>query len=263
MTIQNAIQNAIQNGDETIRFPIKRIFSERKILKGALSVPKRRFSFPALLLALLFVVFVLFVPPAVAEEKNLADAFIIDGYVILRDEMPHIFQQGYSVSLIGFGADNVLIEFRSNYSTPDTLGSVVLKEGESVQCYRQDSEGINLVLVMTLDKLYLNSSQVLAGFSNVYQLYDTSFGNYSASEDWILYAGVLDDPSVPVRPENPSGNGTYIRPDLISEPLYIILIIGLTALAVITIAIFSKRNSRRKNKRKQSNKEKEEIKKKG
>jgi len=194
---------------------------------------------------LLFLVFVFFLPTAAATDYP--NALISDGYIILRDETPHNFHQGYAVSLKGFGVDNVFIEFICTYSTPTTLGSVVLKEGETVQCYRRGPEGTNLVLMMTLDKLYLNNSQMIAGFSYVYQLNDTNFGTYSGSGDWILYADTLDDPTTPGRPHTPPGNGTEIEPDLIAEPL-IILMIGVAALAVIAIAVFSKRGSRKKQK---------------
>ncbi|MCL2550192.1 MAG: hypothetical protein FWE78_04615 [Methanimicrococcus sp.] len=184
--------------------------------------------------------------PAVANEERNIDVIISDGYIILRDESPQNFQQGYAVSLKGYGADNVLIEFRCNYSTPLTIGSVVLTEGETVQCFRRTSEGTDLVLMLTLDKMYLNNSQIIAGFSHVYQMNDVNFGNYSDSGDWTLYADFLDDPSVPDRPGGPSRNGTDIRQDLISEPLYIILLIGLIACIVIVIAAVSKKDSRKK-----------------
>lgn len=222
-------------------FPIKKSF-----LKNVPPTSPKRFLFSAFLLALLFIA-VFSLPAAAADEKGFSNALISDGYIILRDETPQHFQQGYSVSLIGFGADNILIEFRCNYSTPEILGSIVLEEGETVQCYRRGLDGTDLVLMMTLDKLYLNNSQMIAGFSDVYQLSDTNFGNYSGSGDWTLYADILDDPSVPVPPGNPSNNQTEIGPDLIPEPLHIILIISLVAFSIIVIAVFSNK-ARQKNK---------------
>jgi len=183
---------------------------------------------------------VFILPAAAVEERNFTGAIISDGYIILRSGEPQNFQQGYTVSLKGFGADNVLIEIMCNYSDPKTIGSVVLKEGESVQCYRRNSEGPELILMMTLDKMYLNNSQMIAGFAHVYQLNDTNFGKYSDSGDWILYADFLDDPTIPERPGGPPGNGTEIGPDLTSEPLYIISAICVAALAAIVIAAFSK-----------------------
>jgi len=189
---------------------------------------------------LLLAVSFLFLPVAAIEERSLSDTIISDGYIILRDE-PHNFQQGYAVSLKGFGADNVLIEFICIYSTPTTIGSVVLKEGETVQCYRRNSEGTDLILMMTLDKMYLNNSRMIAGFSHVYQLNDANFGNYSGSGDWTLYSDFLDNPTLPEQPDGPPGNGTDIEQDSVSEPLYIILLIGAAAFAVIVIAFFSRR----------------------
>ena len=209
---------------------------------------RKRFSVHAFLLALLLFASVSSFAAAAADDSALSDALISDGYIILRDEDVQKFRQGYEVSINGFGTGNVLIEISCSYSDPISLGSIVLEEGETVQCYRRTSNGMELVLMMTLDKIYLNNSQIIAGFSHVYQYSDSNFGQYSGSEYWVLYADTLADPSAPKPPVKPPGNGTDIGPDLISEPLYIILIIGFAALAVILIAAFSKRNDALKRK---------------
>ena len=228
-----------KNGGKTIRLPIKKWFPN--FLKRETSAPKKCFSFSIFLLALLLAVSVLTLPATATEERSLSDTILSDGYIILRSDDPQNFQQGYAVSLKSFGVDNVLIEFTCNYATPITIGSIVLKEGETVQCYRRNSESTDLVLMMTLDKMYLNNSRMIAGFSHVYQLNDVSFGNYSNSGEWTLYADFLDNPTLPEKPGGPSGNETDIIQDLTTEPLYIILLISLAAFAAIVIAAFSKK----------------------
>lgn len=212
----------------------------------------KRFLIHSFLLALLLFTAVSPFAAAADDDFPFSDALISDGYIVLRDEDVQEFRQGYEVSMNGFGTGNVLIEISCRYSDPISLGSIVLEQGETVQCYRRTSNGTELILMMTLDKIYLNNSQLIAGFSHVYQYNDSNFGQYSGSEYWTLYADTLADPSAPTMPVKPPGNGTDIGPDLISEPFYIILIIGFAALAVILVAAFSKRNDALKRKQKKN-----------
>ncbi len=235
----------MKNGDETIRFkPI--VFQ-----KTMQTVPKR-FS----VLFLIFLFLCAAVLPACAGEEQRA-ILISDDYQIMRDGDVLKFQQGYEISLKGFGSDTVLVEFRNNYSNNISMGSVVLKEGETVQCYRGSGDNKTEILMLTLDKLYLNNSQVIVGFSHIYQFEDTDT-RYTEETAWTFETAVLDNPSIPQKPNNP-GKSNNIGPDVVSEPLYIILVIGLAAVALILISIiFRKRVEKKKRVQRKTSKEKNE-----
>lgn len=191
--------------------------------------------------------------PAYAEEEQ-RNILISDDYQIMRDGDVLKFQQGYEIGLKGFGADTVLVEFHNNYRQNISMGSVVLKEGETVQCYRVSGSGKTELLMLTLDKLYLNNSQVIVGFSHIYQYEDTDT-RYTEETEWTFETAVLDDPSIPQKPDKTDKNG-YLGPDAINEPLYIIIMIGLAAVALILISmIFRKRVEKKKCVRRKTSKE--------
>ena len=172
----------------------------------------------------------------------------------MRDGDVLKFQQGYEISLKGFGSDTVLVEFHNNYSQYLPMGNVVLKEGETVQCYRVSDNGKTEILMLTLDKLYLNNSQVIVGFSHIYQFEDTNT-RYTEETVWTFETAVLEDPSTPQKPGN-SGKNDNLGPDVVNEPLYIIMVIGLAAVALILISIiFRKRVEKKKCVRRKTNQE--------
>ncbi|WP_166627411.1 hypothetical protein [Methanimicrococcus blatticola] len=170
---------------------------------------------------------------------------ISDDYQIMRDGDVLKFEQGYEITLKGFGSDTVLVEFRNNYNKELSMGSVALKEGETVQCYRiLDNNNKTEILMMTLDKLYLNNSQVIVGFSHIYQFED-GYTRYTEETVWTFDTAVLDDPSVPQKPGN-TDKDNNIGPDYVNEPLYIIVAIGLAAAALIILSVFFKRKTKKK-----------------
>ncbi|MDV0445359.1 hypothetical protein MmiAt1_09340 [Methanimicrococcus sp. At1] len=179
--------------------------------------------------------------PCAAESET--KTLISDEYVILRDGETQKFQLGYEAVLKGFGADSVLVEFYNNHSKPVSVGSVILKEGETVQCYRKADEDNLIVLMMTLDKMYFNNSQVIVGFSHVYQFEDVF---PSDGTEWVLETAVLEDPSTPGSTKPPEG-GSNIGQDLMN-PLYIIILIGAAAVAVCIIRIFSEKKPKKSKK---------------
>ncbi|WNY27878.1 hypothetical protein MmiEs2_00550 [Methanimicrococcus stummii] len=177
--------------------------------------------------------FAVIAPAAADDDRNIIAS---EEYRIMRDGEVLKLEQGYETVLRGFGPDSVLVEFHNNYSKPVSIGSVVLKEGETIQCFRILEDSNPVVIMMTLDKLYINNSQVLAGFSHIYQ-YEEKNTQYNEETQWILETAVLDDPTVPQPPEKPGG-GTDIETDSIADPFYIILIIGFAAFSVIVISLF-------------------------
>lgn len=196
-----------------------------------------------LLLAALLIFVAAVSAPAFGAGEDEQKILISDGYIILRDDEVQKMEQGFEVVLKGFGVDSVRLEYYNNLGKPVSIGNAVLKEGETVQCYRITGDGTNdkmLVMMMTMDKIYFNNSQVVVGISHVYQFEDPN-PSYSEDTRWSLEIAVLEDPSVPGNPKPPDVNGD-IGEDLIPEPLYIIIIIGLAAVsAVIVSIIFRKR----------------------
>ena len=175
-------------------------------------------------------------PPASAEAEQ-RNILILEEYEILRSGEVLRFAQGYEVLLRGFGTDAVMVEFYNNYRSPLFVGSTVLREGETVRCYRIiDGENI-LILTMTLDHLYISSTQIIARFTYIYQFEDEN--TLYPEWVWALTTTVLEDPTIPyaddpIRTEYPEQDGVY--------PLYIILIVGLAAAATIAANfIFRKR----------------------
>lgn len=177
--------------------------------------------------------------PALGAVEDETKTLISDSYIILRDEEVQKMEQGFEVVLKGFGVDSVRLEFYNNLGQPVSIGNAVLKEGETVQCYRITGDGSNdkmLIMMMTMDKIYFNNSQVVVGISHVYQFEDPN-PSYSADTRWSLETAVLEDPSVPGNPKPPGINGD-IGQDLIPEPLYIIIIIGLAAVSAVAVSLF-------------------------
>lgn len=220
----------MKNGDETIRLkPI--VFRETQTVR-------RRFF-------ILFSVFLLLCAAVPANAEKEQNILISDDYQIMRDGDVLKFEQGYEITLKGFGSDTVLVEFRNNYNKELSMGSVALKEGETVQCYRiLDNNNKTEILMMTLDKLYLNNSQVIVGFSHIYQFED-GYTRYTEETVWTFDTAVLDDPSVPQKPGN-TDKDNNIGPDYVNEPLYIIVAIGLAAAALIILSVFFKRKTKKK-----------------
>ncbi|MBZ3935722.1 hypothetical protein C7391_0960 [Methanimicrococcus blatticola] len=220
----------MKNGDETIRLkPI--VFRETQ------TVRRRVF--------ILFSVFLLLCAAVPANAEKEQNILISDDYQIMRDGDVLKFEQGYEITLKGFGSDTVLVEFRNNYNKELSMGSVALKEGETVQCYRiLDNNNKTEILMMTLDKLYLNNSQVIVGFSHIYQFED-GYTRYTEETVWTFDTAVLDDPSVPQKPGN-TDKDNNIGPDYVNEPLYIIVAIGLAAAALIILSVFFKRKTKKK-----------------
>lgn len=217
-----------KNGDENIHE-----LAARKKLQS-----KR---FYALLLAA-FLIFAILAPTfCIAEEER--KELTSDKYIILRGDETQKLEQGYEIVLKGFSADTVRLEFYNNNKNSLLIGSAVLKEGETIQCSRITGDGTNdriLVLMMTMDKIYFNNSQVVVGISHVYQFEDPD-PSYSENTRWALETAVLEDPSIPGNPKPPEENGD-VEEDLIPEPLYIILIFGIAAVSMVAVSIiFRKR----------------------
>ncbi|WP_316557396.1 hypothetical protein [Methanimicrococcus hongohii] len=175
--------------------------------------------------------------PAAAEEEQ-RNILVSEEYRILRDGEVLEFKEGYETILKGFGPDSVLVEIFNNFSDSYSVGSAVLREGETIQCYRTLENESIVILIMTLDKLYINNSQVVAGFSHIYQ-YEDENTRYSEETKWFLETAVLEDPSVP----NILADSIKIdNVEDVSEPTYIILIITFAAAAMIIIGLlFRKR----------------------
>ena len=181
--------------------------------------------------------------PAACADVDLDQILEADSYFILRNNEDKKMQEGYKVLLKGFGSDTVLLEIHNTDVNPTLVGEVVLSEGETVQCYRTYRENTSIVLMLTLDKMYLNNSQIIAGFSHVYQYKDPYSGRYPT--EWALATAFLEDPSTPTSP-NPSDppkndSNTDIGKDLIENPMNIIAAITLIAALVIVAMIFKKR----------------------
>ena len=186
--------------------------------------------------------------PAVCAdtEIELNQLLEADGYFVLHAGEEKEMQEGYEIFLKSFGSDTVLLDIYNTGTEQELVGSVVLKEGETIQCYRTYRENTSVVLMLTLDKIYKNNSQLVAGFSHVYQYKDPYAGRYPTS--WTLETSVLEDPSVPTLPKpledenkTPPGN-TDVGTDLVDDPRSVIMIIALVAIVVIIVAlIFKKR----------------------
>lgn len=230
--IQRNNADNMKNGDETIRL-------NSIVFRKTPETVQKRF----LILIFIFLLLCAACLPANAEgEQNI---LISDDYQIMRDGDVLKFEQGYEITLKGFGADTVLVEFHNNYSKDLPMGNVVLKEGETVQCYRiLDNNNKTEILMMTLDKLYLNNSQVIVGFSHIYQFED-GYTRYTEETVWTFETAVLDDPSVPQKPGNTDKDGD-IGPDFINDPLYIIIAIGLTAAALVLIKVCFRKRVKKK-----------------
>ena len=203
---------------------------------------------PKLILCALLAIFLLFAVsvPAVCAEIELNQQLEIDGYRILRSNESTKLHEGYEVTLKGFGTDTVLVEFYNNNTNQKLIGSVVIREGETVQCYRVSENNSSLVLMMTLDKMYINNSQIIAGFSHIYQYSDPYAWRNHPDVTWKLETSVLEDPSIPTLqpPENDKNDKN--NEDLIENPRYTIIAISIAALAVVIIAlIFKKRIEKR------------------
>lgn len=181
---------------------------------------------------------------ACSGEAESREVLIGDEYRIMREGDVENFLQGYAVVLKGYGADAVLVEFYNNFSRPLFVGEAVLREGETVQCLRINGSSEQVVLMMTLDKLYINNSQAVAGFSHIYQ-YEESDTSYTEESQWSLKTAFLEQPSDPGAENPPVKNGDDINSDFISEPMYIILIIGLLAVAVIAVSFFFRKRIER------------------
>ncbi|MDR0768101.1 MAG: hypothetical protein LBE57_06695 [Methanosarcinales archaeon] len=173
-------------------------------------------------------------PPASAEEQR--NILVSEEYRILRDGEALKLAQGYEVVLRGFGPDAVLVEIDNNFRSPLIVGSIVVREGETIQCYRILENGSVLILMMTLDKLYISHSEVVAGFSHIYQFEDENT-RYTEETEWTLETVVLDDPAAFRLPTDAAKNGSIEQGDT-SSPLYIILSIGFAAAAVVVIGFF-------------------------
>jgi hypothetical protein len=203
---------------------------------------------PKLILCVLLAIFLLSAAsvPAVCAEIELNQQLEIDGYRILRSNESTKLHEGYEVTLKGFGTDTVLVEFYNNNTNQKLIGSVVVREGETVQCYRVSENNSSLVLMMTLDKMYINNSQIIAGFSHIYQYSDPYAWRNHPNVTWKLETSVLEDPSIPtLQPPENDKNDKNIE-DLVENPRYTIIAISIAALAVVIIAlIFKKRIEKR------------------
>lgn len=176
--------------------------------------------------------------PAAAAEQT---ALISDQYIIMRDGDVQKLSQGYEVVLKGFGADTALIEFYNNYTSNSLLmGYIVLTEGETVQCYRVFEDENVMILTMTLDKIYLNNSQIIVGFSNVYQYEDVNM-QYSQDTEWKLESAVLEDPTIPIPGDAIESNESSMAPEFTADPAHTIILIGLAAFIVIVIGLIFKK----------------------
>jgi hypothetical protein len=203
---------------------------------------------PKLILCALLAIFLLSAAsvPAVCAEIELNQQLEIDGYRILRSNESTKLHEGYEVTLKGFGTDTVLVEFYNNNTNQKLIGSVVIREGETVQCYRVSENNSSLVLMMTLDKMYINNSQIIAGFSHIYQYSDPYAWRNHPDVPWKLETSILDDPSIPTPPLPENDKNDKNREDLIENPRYTIIAISIAALAVVIIAlIFKKRIEKR------------------
>jgi len=179
--------------------------------------------------------------PALATDDSDSEVLISDRYIILRDGDIEKLEQGYEIELKGYKADAVSLEFYNNYRDGVFIGSVIVKEGETVSCYRKFGNEEVLLLRMTLDKLYMNNSQAVAGFSHVTQFKDRNT-LYSEDTLWKLESAVLDDSTNPGPSDPGKNNGIGISPDLIKNPIHIIFLIGFIAVAMVFIHfLFKKR----------------------
>ena len=196
-----------------------------------------------ILLAVLIFCFLLSFPLATAADTPLPDSLISNESLVLRDGDVFHFQQGYEVVLRRFGASDVLIEFYNNNTNASIsyfIGSMALKEGETIQCYRRTESGVNIVFTMMLSNIYLDNSKNIAEFSQVYQYTDPDAGRYLDSSEWILYKDVLTPPS-PNGPGDIKNDNKKQQDEPASDPLYTILIIAGLSVVFILFAVFYSR----------------------
>jgi hypothetical protein len=187
-------------------------------------------------------------------------ALISDDYQIMRDGDVLGLKQGYGITLKGFSSTAVLVEFHNDYGDNLSIGSAVLKESETVRCYRITDTGKTEILRLTLDKLYLNNSQVIVGFSDIYQFEDTN-GGYTEETVWTLETAAPDNPSNPQTPDSEENPGN-VGQELIAKPIYIIITISLATIVLIGIIILfrkkEKAGQRKRTKRSKKKDRKEE-----
>jgi len=168
-------------------------------MKSSFSIFGRKSVYSSIFLVLILCSCVLAFsfPTTAAENDTVTPGILISNEsTVLRNGETYRFLQGYEVTLKGFGAENVLFEIYCNDSNLISyyIGSTDLKEGETIQCYRRTKTGIDIVFMMTLERMYLNNSEIIAEFSHIYQYTDSGANDYPLVSDWIIYTDILEFP---------------------------------------------------------------------
>jgi len=178
------------------------------------------------------------------QEDYPADAIVSDRYALLQENDVCLFEEGYEVYLKGVGSNNVWIEYQNNISSvPRFVGDVILKEGDTIQCYRQSETGRYLIMTMTLDKIFINNSDVIIGFSDICQYRDPDFSNFSDDVSWVIEVNkpIQDNRNTPQDPGN--NNDSRLDPDLISQPIYVIAAVFIIFIAAVLISFFFRKKT--------------------
>ena len=178
--------------------------------------------------------------PASSElEEPSLDVLISNRYILVQNNEIYRLEEGYEIFLRGVGSTEAWVEYQNNISSaPRYVGDAVLKEGDTIHCYRNSTAGSHLIMTMTLDKIFINNSDAILGFSDIYQYRDPDFSNFSEEAFWTIEVNQLppDDKNTPK--DTIGNNSRLLDVDLISQPIYVIAAFCLIFVTAILISIF-------------------------
>ena len=183
-------------------------------------------------------------PTSVSSELDdiSLDVLVSNRYILVQNDEIYRLEEGYEIFLRGVGSNNAWIEFQNNISSvPRFVGDAVLKEGDTIHCYRNSGSEKHLIMTMTLDKIFINNFDAILGFSDIYQYRDPYFSNFSEEASWTIEVNKLtrDDQNNASDSVN-SGDG-LLDVDLISQPIYVIAAVCIVFVTVILVSLFFKK----------------------